>query len=117
MLLALFKATVDQPELRFRLVAKFCEDDFGKLERLLEIRSSTVKKLKSVESELAEELKLMREDDLTKEELEQIHTEHYLKRLDFGLFSLQMIDQMLLFLWHDPLTIDVELFIEFYYDF
>ena len=109
MIVALFKATVDHPEFRLRLVAKFCENEFEKMERLFEIRFATSKKLESLETELAEELGQLKEDGLNADELNEIETDHYLKRLDIGLFSLQLVDQLLLFLWNDPITTDVEL--------
>ncbi|EGG04537.1 uncharacterized protein MELLADRAFT_49123 [Melampsora larici-populina 98AG31] len=65
---------------RLRLLAKFVEDGYEKVDRLLEIRES-------VEVRLSQRIEV--------QEMELDETEVYLSRLEAGLFSLQLIDTII----------------------
>lgn len=105
-ILALLKATENLPEMRFRLVAKFCENEFEKLIRLFIIRTSLEKKLAPVRAEI----QLEKEDlsNYTDIDVDVIETGFYLRQLDVGLFTLQLVDQAILILLSDQLTDDLK---------
>jgi len=73
-----------------RLVAKFSENDGEKVERLMELHERYTEKLSKAEDELREELAA--EEEIDEEEL-------YLKRLDAGLFTLQMVDLLIAYIF------------------
>ncbi|WWC57769.1 uncharacterized protein I303_100304 [Kwoniella dejecticola CBS 10117] len=82
----------DTPE-RIRLIAKFVENGYEKVDRLLEMREVAENKLKSVEKEINMEKRVMQAN---KEEITDIEeTEWYLRRIDSGLSSLQNADYIL----------------------
>ncbi|PRP73525.1 beta-catenin-like protein 1-like isoform 2 [Planoprotostelium fungivorum] len=72
-----------------RLHGKFTENNCEKVERLLELHEKYTEKLSKAEEELRAE---MEEEEVDEEEL-------YLKRLDAGLFTLQMIDTVIAYIF------------------
>lgn len=66
---------------RQRLLSKFTENDYEKVDRLMELHFKYLEKVEEVEKEAREE-----EDE----------EESYLRRLDGGLFTLQLVDYVLL---------------------
>ena len=78
---------------RVRLLRKFVEDDYAKVGRLLQLRSSLVTRLKKREAELTNEREILRREGL---ELDDVDV--YLRRLDAGLYSLQLADYILAWL-------------------
>ncbi|KAL0267827.1 UNVERIFIED_CONTAM: hypothetical protein PYX00_009979 [Menopon gallinae] len=73
---------------RQRLLSKFTENDYEKVDRLLELHFKYLEKVEQVDVELEEQQRI------TKEKLDEDET--YLKRLEGGLFTLQLIDYILL---------------------
>ncbi|KAJ3403696.1 hypothetical protein HDV05_007667 [Chytridiales sp. JEL 0842] len=83
---ALLKNITD-PTIRFRIIHKFVESDFEKLDRLLEMHEHYQKKVASADRNYIPSL-----DDLDEDEMLE---ERYLNRLDKGLFTLQLVDYIL----------------------
>ncbi|WWC67148.1 uncharacterized protein I206_101055 [Kwoniella pini CBS 10737] len=82
----------DTPE-RIRLIAKFVENGYEKVDRLLEMREVAENKLKGVEKDITMEKRVMQAN---KEEITDVEeTEWYLRRIDSGLSSLQNADYIL----------------------
>lgn len=77
---------------RLRVLSKFVEQDYAKVDRLLELRETTVARLRVVEREIAQERAATDGADEEEEEL------FYLRRLESGLFTLQLIDYILAWL-------------------
>ncbi|CAB5194123.1 unnamed protein product [Rhizophagus irregularis] len=69
-----------------RLINKFIEDNYEKVDRLLEIRESYEAKVENVNKEIEEEKETLDGDDSEMEEL------YLRRRLDGGLFTLQLVD-------------------------
>lgn len=78
---------------RIRLLAKFVENNYEKVDKLLEIRDSARNRLKVTESEIEGEKNdfIADGEEITSEE----EAAWYLRRLDGGLFSLQNVDYIL----------------------
>ena len=77
---------------RIRLLSKFADSEYEKVDRLLEIRESAVTRLKITDREIAAartEAMADADDDEDDAEL------WYLRRLDGGLFTLQTVDTIL----------------------
>ncbi|THV08501.1 DUF1716-domain-containing protein [Dendrothele bispora CBS 962.96] len=82
----------ETPE-RIRLLAKFVENGYEKVDKLLDIRDSAVSRLKVTESQIATQRKeLIAEGEEVTEEDED---RWYLQKLDGGLFTLQSVDYIL----------------------
>ncbi|KAH0840137.1 Catenin-beta-like protein [Lanmaoa asiatica] len=78
---------------RMRLLAKFVESNYAKVDKLLEIRENTLGRLKSIDADIeAEKKELLAEDGMLGPEDEDLF---YLRRLDGGLFTLQTLDHIL----------------------
>jgi len=75
---------------RIRLLAKFVENGYEKVDRVIEIRDTARSQLHTIEREIERERK-----DLDAEELEEMEDVWYLRRLDGGLFVLQTVDYIL----------------------
>jgi beta-catenin-like protein 1 len=73
--------------MRFRIIYKFVESDYEKLDRLLEMHEQYQKKAAAADRNFIPSL-----DDLDEDELKD---EMYLNRLDKGLFTLQLVDYVL----------------------
>lgn len=76
---------------RLRLLKKFVENEYEKVDRLLEIRRAALGRLAVVEAEE----KARREEEGEEEEEEEEEGYFYLTRLEGGLFSVQMTDYIL----------------------
>uniref|UniRef100_A0A0A9XX76 Beta-catenin-like protein 1 n=1 Tax=Lygus hesperus TaxID=30085 RepID=A0A0A9XX76_LYGHE len=73
---------------RARLLSKFTENDHEKVDRLLELHFKYIEKVDAVDNEV--------EQILNSKEQEMDEDEIYLKRLEGGLFTLQLIDYIML---------------------
>ncbi|KAI5807596.1 Catenin-beta-like protein [Peziza echinospora] len=78
---------------RIRTLAKFVEKDYEKIARILELRDGYAKSLKNAERQIEEQKK-----EIDEEEWEEHAGEWFSKRLDGGLFCLQMADTVLAWL-------------------
>lgn len=70
---------------RQRLIAKFSENDYEKVDRLLELHLKYLEKVDAVDAEIDNEADEIEDDDAK-----------YLRRLSGGLFTLQLIDYIIL---------------------
>jgi beta-catenin-like protein 1 len=90
---SLFSNLPSESTSRIRLLTKFVEADFEKVDRLLEVREHAEGRLAVTENEIAQE-----KDELTAAS-EEIGPEEedtwYLRRLDGGMFTLQTVDYIL----------------------
>ncbi|KIK30812.1 hypothetical protein PISMIDRAFT_87023 [Pisolithus microcarpus 441] len=77
---------------RIRLLAKFVENEYEKVDKLLEVREHASNRLKQVDAEIEVEKKDLLADGTFEPEHEDLW---YLRRLDGGLFTLQTIDYIL----------------------
>jgi beta-catenin-like protein 1 len=75
-----------------RLLAKFVENDFEKVDRLMELHLKYLDKVHSIDREIENQKKNQDEED----EDEDIEEANYLKRLSGGLFTLQLVDYVIL---------------------
>lgn len=77
-----------------RLLSKFVENDFEKVDRLMELHLKYLEKVENIDREIEDSKNFKRpgseNDDEDDEEA------NYLKRLSGGLFTLQLIDYILL---------------------
>lgn len=77
---------------RQRLIAKFSEGDFAKVDRLLELHFKYYNRIQAVDNRLDnEKAKLLKQG----EDVEELEDEFYLRRLDSGLFTLQQTDYII----------------------
>ena len=77
---------------RQRLLAKFTENEFAKIERLMELHFKYYDRVQHVDNRLDQEkAKLLAEG----EDIDNLEAEFYLRRLDAGLFTLQHIDYII----------------------
>merc|ERR1719322_476754 len=76
---------------RERILIKFTENDHEKVDRLMELHDKYLAKVEAADAELDDEIKTLEgtEAELSEEEI-------YMKRLDGGLFTLQLVDYILL---------------------
>merc|ERR1719350_34727 len=76
---------------RDRILAKFTENDHEKVDRLMEVHDKYLTKVQEADAEIEDEVKTLQgtEAELSDEEI-------YLKRLDGGLFTLQLVDYIIL---------------------
>ncbi|KAJ3778827.1 Catenin-beta-like protein [Lentinula raphanica] len=78
---------------RIRLLAKFVEKNYEKVDKLLDIRENALSRLEVVDAEVENQKKALAEEG---EEVSEEHEESwYLLRLDGGLFTLQIVDYIL----------------------
>ncbi|KAH9502422.1 Beta-catenin-like protein 1 [Bulinus truncatus] len=79
---------------RQRLLLKFTENDHEKVERLLELHFKYLDKVRQCDDQIEREKVRLKQigEDLD----EDMEDEFYLKRLDSGLFTLQLIDYIML---------------------
>ncbi|KAI8148878.1 Catenin-beta-like protein [Fennellomyces sp. T-0311] len=71
---------------RIRLIKKFTEDDYEKIDRLLEMKQAYEAKDQRVREEIEKE-----KEGLDEEDIEDLQDDFYLRRLDAGLFTLQRV--------------------------
>lgn len=79
--------------MRIRTLAKFVEGDYAKIGRLVQVRGDYATRLGKVEKEIEEQRKGMETD-----EAEEMKEEWLSRRLDAGLFGIQMTDLILAWL-------------------
>lgn len=79
---------------RQRLLAKFLENDHEKVDRLVELHLKYLEKVDAIDTEL-DAAAAAAEDEMDLDEDEQADS-NYLKRLSGGLFTLQLIDYIIL---------------------
>ncbi|CAG8598044.1 17039_t:CDS:10 [Acaulospora morrowiae] len=89
-IVSLLKNLPNESEHRLRLVGKFIESDYEKVDRLLEMREGYESRVSAVDMEIEKEKEALEDDGETIDE--QITEEFYLRRLDAGLFTLQLVD-------------------------
>ncbi|CAG0879498.1 unnamed protein product [Darwinula stevensoni] len=83
-----------QGNLRQRLMNKFTENDYEKVDRLMELHFKYLEKVQKVDAEIEEERRTLSTGD---EEVDAAREdEFYLKRLESGLFTLQVVDYIML---------------------
>lgn len=90
---------------RLRVVRKFVEDDYAKLERLLDLREGYEARVKALDEKIAQENK---ELELTQEEIEEEEPVRALQRLETGLYVMQQIDLIIAHLCAENLDLDEE---------
>lgn len=95
LLVSLFTNLASESPARFRLLAKFVEGSYEKVDRLVELRDEAEGRLMGVERAIDEERKAGSGEAEDEEEQEQVW---YLRRLEGGLFTLQMVDYVLAWL-------------------
>jgi len=84
-------------ELKKRLYNKFLESDFEKVDRLMELHDEYSKKILQMDEAIQEEKEQKREKE-EEEADEEEEGQYYLRRLEAGLFTLQLVDVVLAFL-------------------
>ncbi|KAF7966183.1 hypothetical protein HWV62_39738 [Athelia sp. TMB] len=95
-LASLFSNLASETPARVRLLAKFVEGNYEKVDKLLETRDSAQGRLTALENDIEQEKKeLLSEGEKIDSEAEDAW---YLRRLDAGLFTLQNIDYILAWL-------------------
>lgn len=77
-----------------RLLSKFVENDFEKVDRLMELHLKYLEKVESIDREIENAKKFKKPDQ--EEEEEDDEEANYLKRLSGGLFTLQLVDYIVL---------------------
>lgn len=79
---------------RQRLLTKFTENDHEKVDRLMELHFKYLEKVHAVDTQIEKEKQGM---NYNEEELDpEVEEEFYLRRLENGLFSLQLVDFVML---------------------
>lgn len=78
---------------RIRLLGKFVEKDYEKIDRLFQLRHDYSSKVASIDQEIRAEKK-----SLSAEDQEDMADEWLSRRMDAGLFSLQSVDTILAWL-------------------
>ena len=95
-LVSLFTNLASDTPPRIRLVAKFIEGDYEKVERLLEMREVAEARMRAVERDIVMERRVM---EANQEEIgDEEEAEWYIRRMDAGLSSLQNADYVLAWL-------------------
>ncbi|XP_050069328.1 beta-catenin-like protein 1 [Anopheles maculipalpis] len=74
---------------RQRLLSKFTENDFEKVERLMELHRKYLDKVEAMDREIDQEMRVDDEDEPDDDMV-------YVKRLSGGLFTLQLVDYVIL---------------------
>ncbi|KAF9780181.1 Catenin-beta-like protein [Thelephora terrestris] len=93
---SLFTNLPSESPSRIRLLAKFVENNYEKVDKLLEIRESAQRRLEDTEADIERERKeILAEGEGPGEGEEALW---YLRRLDGGLFTLQTVDYILAWL-------------------
>ncbi|KAL1742588.1 Catenin-beta-like protein [Schizophyllum fasciatum] len=92
-LASLFTHVPSETPARIRLLAKFVEGEYGRADRLLDIRDGAAARLKQTDAEIhAERVELEATGEAPGKEEDDLW---YLRRLDGGLFTLQTVDYIL----------------------
>ncbi|GJJ07565.1 hypothetical protein Clacol_001768 [Clathrus columnatus] len=90
---SLFSNLASESKARIRLLAKFVENNYEKVDRLLEIREQSENRLKAAEREIEQERRDLIADGVIISEDDEESS--YLRKLDSGLFVLQTVDYIL----------------------
>jgi beta-catenin-like protein 1 len=90
---SLLRLLPGQSASRIRTLAKFVEKDYEKIGKLLQLRNEHAGRVGRVEQEIETE-----EKEMSKEEKEERAAESLSRRFDAGLFSLQTVDVILVWL-------------------
>lgn len=77
-----------------RVIQKFTENDYEKVDRLLELYFKYAELIDTIDAEISQEKTEREEND--EEEDDEEEAENYLRRLDHGLFALQSISYIIL---------------------
>ncbi|CEH12362.1 Uncharacterized conserved protein [Ceraceosorus bombacis] len=93
---SLFNNLASDSQPRIRLLAKFVEDEYAKVDRLLEMSDACSARLKGIDKEIAVERQAQEADGSRDVSLEE--ELFYLRRLDAGLHSLQHISYIIAWL-------------------
>ncbi|KAG0360254.1 Catenin-beta-like protein [Gamsiella multidivaricata] len=88
---------------RLRVVRKFVEDDYAKLERLLDLREGYEARVRALDEKIEQENK---ERELDEDEIAEEEAERALQRLDAGLYVMQLIDLILAHLCAENLDLE-----------
>lgn len=83
---------------RIRLLAKFVEKDYEKVDKLIKLRRDFAARMRLIDEQLAQEKKKQQQRDDDEDGDEDLEDERFLRRLDAGLFILQTIDVVLAWL-------------------
>ena len=83
----MLKSSKENPEVYERIVSKFTENDYEKLDRLIVVRHLYVLRVSVVE------------DLMGKKNVVESEEEFYVNRLDAGLFTLQLVDFIIGFIY------------------
>ncbi|XP_039260592.2 beta-catenin-like protein 1 [Styela clava] len=78
---------------RQRLISKFTESDLAKVDRLMEIHFKYYSRVQAAENKLEKEKAMLQAEG--KDWDEEMEDEHYMSRLDAGLFILQQVDYII----------------------
>ena len=84
-----------QGPLRDRVISKFLENDYEKVDRLMELHFKYRRRVMLVDEEVRREKRL----NPSNVEPGEMETEVYLRRLDAGLFTLQLVDYVMVELY------------------
>lgn len=79
-----------QGPFRDRVISKFLENDYEKVDRLMELHFKYKRRVALVDEDVRRERRLN-----PTIEIEEMETEVYLRRLDAGLFTLQLVDYVM----------------------
>lgn len=79
-----------------RLLSKFIENDFEKVDRLMELHLKYLEKVENIDKEIEDRKKFKRPGENEEDDDEDDEEANYLKRLSGGLFTLQLIDYVIL---------------------
>lgn len=90
---------------RLRVVRKFVEDDYAKLERLLDLREGYEARVQAQDEKIARENE---EQELDEDEIKEEEPLRALERLEAGLYCMQLIDLILAHLCAENLDLEVE---------
>ena len=84
-----------QGSARDRLISKFLENDHEKVDRLMELHFKYLARVRNLDEQIRREKRLT-----ASVETPETEAETYLRRLDVGLFTLQLIDYIIVELCH-----------------
>lgn len=82
----MFRSLPSNSDARIRLLAKFVEKEYEKLSRLVSIRREITSKMSTIDHEIA-----LERSNLSLEEQDERADEWFSRKLDAGLFSLQVM--------------------------
>lgn len=91
LIMSLFNNLKSESIERMRLVSKFVENEYEKVDRLVEMQRAVQERLRPVEMDIAERNREQADD-------EEMQLSSYLDRINHGLFSLQLIDYLVAWL-------------------